>query len=62
MNNNENMVATNPRFFIEAASHNWITIKAPFFHVSLYLDIIPYRFVPLDYQATWSLENKNRYC
>ena len=62
MNNNENMVASNPRVFLELASHNYFTLRSPIAHISLYFNLIPYRFVPMDLQFTWSLENYSRYC
>lgn len=60
--NNENLVALNPALFAELAAHGWLTLRTPFAHFSLNADVTPFKFTPLDYQASWSLDSKGRYC
>lgn len=47
--NNENFIAMNPFAFFEVASHNWVTIRTPLAHISLNINLIPFRFIPIDY-------------
>ena len=49
VNNNENQVATNPRFFLELGGHSRFTLYTPITQISLWLNSIPYKFVPLDF-------------
>jgi hypothetical protein len=60
--NKENLVAINPTAFLEIASHNYLTVRTPLIHATLVLNITPWKFTLADYQATWSLDNKSRYC
>lgn len=58
----ENILVLNPNLFVEIASHSWFKISFGIIDVKIALDLIGYKFSPVDYQATWSLDNYDQYC
>jgi len=58
----ENLLVLNPSIFAEAASHSWFVIRLGIVEFWLRLDLIGYKFSPVDYQATWSLDHYDRFC
>lgn len=58
----ENILVLNPNIFVEAASHSWMTISLGVVDIKIALDLIGYKFSPVDYQATWSLDHYDHYC
>lgn len=58
----KNLLVLNPNAFFEVASHSWMTFKLYFIEFTIRLDLTGYRITPLDYQATWDIDNKRDYC
>ena len=44
------------------ASHTFINFRLYFLDLGFRFDINGYRINPVDYQATWDLDNKEEYC
>ena len=58
----KNLLVLNPNAFLEVASKSWISIKLYFIEFTIKMDLTGYRITPLDYQATWDIDNKRDYC
>lgn len=58
----ENLLVLNPNIFLEAASHSWMVLRLGVVEFWFRLDLIGYKFSPVDYQATWSLDQYSHYC
>lgn len=59
---NKDFLVLNPSVFLEAAGHVWFELKLYFMTIKVNGDLIGYKASPLDYQATWDLDNKEDYC
>ena len=58
----KNLMVLNPTAFFEVASHSWILFKLYFWEIRFSLDLTGYKITPIDYQATWDIDNKKDYC
>jgi len=48
--------------FLEVASKSWMSFKLYFIEFTIKMDLTGYRITPIDYQATWDIDNKKDYC
>ena len=62
MREGKNLLVLNPNVYAEVASHSWIIFKLYFIEFRISMDITGYKITPVDYQATWDLDNKRDYC
>lgn len=60
--NGENLVALNPTIFAEMGSLTWITFRVPYMQFTMMFNFLPYKLTIMDYQASWSMDNKTHFC
>ena len=62
MRDKENLLIFNPNIFFQLATWNYIAIKLYFIEWWFRFNVTAEKFTPVDYQALWSLDNKESYC
>lgn len=60
--NNNDWLVINPIVFGEVASHSWLGLKLGVLEIYARLDGTGYRATPVEYQATWNLNDPAQYC
>lgn len=60
--NGENLVALNPTIFAEIGSLTWLTFRLPYMQLTFMFNILPYKLTILDYQGSWSIDEKTHFC
>ena len=58
----KNLWVMNPSIFAEIGIHSYVLFKLYFWEWKMNIDALGYRIAPVDYQATWDLDNKSDYC
>ena len=58
----EDWLIFNPSVFLEASGDVSVTFKLIFIHLTLSLNLVGYKFAPIDAHVGWSLDKKSRIC